>query len=100
MLRADFHIVACTCYIYTSILNVPLLPRLSLCTTSLPLTIEALYFSEVLAMDLWLDSSLSCFLHERQDLNRKTARRGKRWLSNWRHVRRGQPTVDFEIRAL
>jgi hypothetical protein len=51
-------------------------------------------------MDLWLDSSLSRFLHEQQDLIRKTARRGKRWLSNWRYVRRGQPSVNFEIRAL
>jgi hypothetical protein len=58
------------------------------------------YFSDVLAMDLWLDSSLSCVLHEQQDLIRKTARRGKRWLSNWRYVRRGQPAVNFEIRAL
>ena len=58
------------------------------------------YFSDVLAMDLWLHSSLSRFLHEQQNLIRKSARRGKCWLSNWRYVRRGQPSVNFEIRAL
>ena len=58
------------------------------------------HFSDVLVMDLWLDSSLSCFLHEQQGLIRKTGRRGKHWLSNWRNVRRGQPAINFKIRAL
>jgi hypothetical protein len=61
---------------------------------------RSLYFFDVLAMDLWLDSLLSCVPHEQQGLIRKTARRGKRWLSNWRYVCRGQPAVNFEIRAL
>lgn len=71
MSSVDFHIVACT-FIYT-FLNAPL-PRLSLYTIA--------------------------FLQWKLLLVRETARRGKRWLPNRRYVRRGQPTVNFEICAL
>ena len=50
-------------------------------------------------VDSWLDLTLSC-LHDQPALNRKTARRGKRLLSNWGYVCRSQTAVDFEIRAL
>ena len=62
-----------------------------------PLTIEALIYPMFL---LSLARFVSRFLYELPDLIRKTARRGKYWLSNWRYVRRGQPSVNFEIRAL
>jgi hypothetical protein len=97
MLRTGFHIVPCISYMYKHILNVSL-PRFR-CAQS-PSYNRSTYFSDVLVMELWLDSSLSRFLHKQQGLIRKTARRGKRWLSNWRYVRRGQPSVNFEIRAL
>ena len=97
MLSADFHIVTCSCYMYTSSLNVPL-PRLSLCVIAL--LQSKLLLSDVLAMGLSLDSSHSCFLQEQQDSTRKTARRGKRRFSDRGYVRRSQPTVNFEIRTL
>jgi len=57
------------------------------------LTNKALPFSNIFGVDLL------ALLHDQPVLSRKAARRGKRLLSNWSYVRRGQTTVNFEIRA-
>lgn len=59
------------------------------------------YFSKhFLAWISWLDLTLSSLLHDQPVLNRKAGGRGKRLLSKWGYVCRGQTAVNFEIRAL
>jgi len=65
---------------------------LSLCTIVF-LQIKLFLFSNIFGVDLL------ALLHDQPVLSRKAARRGKRLLSNWSYVRRGQTTVNFEIRA-
>ena len=48
----------------------------------------------------WLDLTLSCLLCDQPVLSRKAGGRGKRLLSKWSYVRRGQTAVNFEIGAL